>query len=64
MTGKLDLKRIGLFLLIAFGIAWVSGLYIYLNGGLAGSPRVFGNLTVALLILATVYMSAPAVAIS
>ncbi len=62
MESKLDLKRIIIFLVIAFGIAWASGLYIYLNGGLANSPQIRPGVTMAVLILATVYMSAPAVA--
>ncbi|NPV85727.1 MAG: CPBP family intramembrane metalloprotease [Anaerolineae bacterium] len=58
-----DTKRVWVFLGFAFGIAWAGGLVIYLTGGLQnsmtlGSPR----LTVALLILSTVYMGAPALA--
>ncbi|MGB8647593.1 MAG: CPBP family intramembrane glutamic endopeptidase [Anaerolineae bacterium] len=59
---KLDLKRIGIFLLFAFAIAWATGLYIYLHGGLANSPQIGGGFTLAVLLLATAYMWAPALA--
>ena len=55
MTKTLDVKRIAIFLIIAFGVAWLGGLVIYLTGGLAKSPYT-------LLILAVVYMGAPALA--
>lgn len=59
----LDLRRIILYLIFAFGIAWAGGLAIALTGGLANSPPVAGsNLPLAFFILTTVYMDAPAIA--
>ncbi len=62
MKEKLDTKRIALFLFIAFGIAWATGLVIYLTGGLVKSMPLGGGVTLALVLLATTYMGAPAVA--
>ena len=50
-----DWKRVGIFILFAFGIAWLTALVIYLTGGLAGSPY-------ALLLVIVGYMAAPALA--
>lgn len=59
----LDVRRITLYLIFAFGIAWAGGLAIALTGGLANSPPVAGsNLPLAFFILTTVYMGAPAIA--
>lgn len=54
-TNKLDWKRIRIYILFAFGIAWLSGLVIYLTGGLQQSP-------LTLLLLTVGYMGAPALA--
>ncbi len=62
MQNKLDLKRVLIFLAFAFGIAWASGLVIYLTGGLVNSPKLAGNLSLAMLLLATTYMGAPMLA--
>lgn len=62
MTEKLDTKRIAIFLLFAFGIAWATGLVIYLTGGLVKSMPLGGGLTLAVVLLATAYMGAPALA--
>ena len=62
MESKLDTRRLVLFLGFAFGIAWVAGLIIYLTGGLTNSPQIFPGVSLALVLLATVYMGAPAVA--
>ncbi len=60
---SLDIRRISLYLIFAFGIAWAGGLAIALTGGLANSPPVAGsNLPLAFFILTTVYMGAPAIA--
>ncbi len=60
----MDTKRITIFLIFAFGIAWLTGLVIYLTGGLTGSPVLSSQsgLTLALLLMATTYMWAPALA--
>jgi uncharacterized protein len=60
MDTKLDTRRMVIFLGFAFGIAWLTGLVIYLKGGLINSPQIAPGITLALLLMATVYMSAPA----
>jgi uncharacterized protein len=60
VDSKLDTRRIVLFLGFAFGIAWIAGLIIYLNGGLTHSPQLLPGVSLALVLLATVYMGAPA----
>jgi uncharacterized protein len=54
MRNNLELRRIVIFLAIAFGIAWLVGLVIYLSGGLTAP--------IALPLLAVGYMMAPALA--
>src|SRR6185436_9566278 len=58
----LDRRRIALYLTFAYGIAWTCGLIIALTGGLANSPPLIPGtpITLALVLLATVYMWAPA----
>ena len=60
MDKKLDTRRLVIFLGFAFGIAWLTGLVIYLNGGLVNSPQIAPGITLALVLMATVYMWAPA----
>jgi membrane protease YdiL (CAAX protease family) len=64
MPSILDKKRLLIFLAFAFGIAWAGALVIALTGGIAGSrPLVPGsNYTYAVVLMATVYMGAPAIA--
>ena len=62
MQTKVDTRRIVLFLGLAFGIAWLTGLVIYLMGGLANGPRVGPGLPLAGLLLTGPYMFAPALA--
>ena len=64
MENKVDTRRLIIFLLFAFGIAWAVGLIIALTGGLANSPQIIPalRLTRASLLLATGYMWAPALA--
>jgi membrane protease YdiL (CAAX protease family) len=59
-----DTRRIGVFLALAYGIAWAYGLIIYLTGGLANSPQIIPGtpITLALVLLAIGYMWAPALA--
>ena len=59
---KLDTRRIGIFLGLSFGIAWLTALVIFLTGGLANSPRIGGILSFALILMAVPYMWAPAIA--
>src|SRR5262249_3441563 len=64
MDTQLDTRRIGIFLAFAFGIAWATGLVIYLTGGLLGGPMLVPSLglTRAGILVATFYMGAPALA--
>jgi membrane protease YdiL (CAAX protease family) len=60
MEKQIDTRRIILFLGFAFGIAWITGLIIYLTGGLTNSPQIAPGISLALILMATVYMWAPA----
>ncbi len=60
MDNRLDIRRIVIFLGFAFGIAWTAGLIIHLNGGLTNSPQIAPGISLALILMATVYMGAPA----
>ncbi len=62
MDRKVDTRRVVLFLGLAFGIAWLTGLVIYLTGGLANSPQIGPGLSLALVLMAVPYMWAPAIA--
>jgi hypothetical protein len=62
METQVDTRRIVLFLSLAFGIAWLTGLIIYLTGGLTNSPQIGSGISLALILLAVPYMWAPAVA--
>lgn len=64
MTQKLDSRRLLIFLAIAFGIAWATALVIALTGGIAGSPSLVPGspYTLAIVLMATAYMGAPAIA--
>lgn len=58
-------KRIYIFLAFAFGISWAVALVIYLTGGLQNSPTYTfsgGQVTLAIILLASVYMFGPAIA--
>ncbi|MDR3575678.1 MAG: CPBP family intramembrane metalloprotease [Anaerolineaceae bacterium] len=59
---QLQTRRLVIFLAFAFGIAWLTGLIIYLTGGLVDSPVLVQSppITLALVLLATAYMWAPA----
>jgi membrane protease YdiL (CAAX protease family) len=58
----LDRRRIGSFLAIALGIAALVGGVIHATGGLDNSPDIVPGITLAAVLLATVYMFSPAVA--
>jgi len=61
---NLDTRRISIFLLFAFGIAWAFGLWVYLSGGLINSPELIPGtgITLAIALIALGYMWAPALA--
>jgi membrane protease YdiL (CAAX protease family) len=60
-TRKLDTRRIAIFLGLTFGIAWLTGLVIYLIGGL-NSRNVVPGIPLAAVLLLFPYMWAPAIA--
>ena len=65
MLKTTDQKRVWIFLGFAFGISWVTGLVIFLTGGLQNSPMLSiegTSFSLAYLLLATVYMFGPALA--
>ena len=57
---KLTLVAFSYSSAFAFGIAWITGLIIYLTGGLTNSPQIVPGISLALVLLATAYMWAPA----
>lgn len=61
---RVDWRRVLLFVALAYGIAGVFALIVYATGGLEGSPEVIpgSGLTLALVLIATGYMWAPALA--
>jgi uncharacterized protein len=65
MINATDKKRIYIFLTFAFGISWVTGLILYLTGGLENSPVyeiAGGQVSLALILLPTFFMFGPAIA--
>lgn len=63
MNAVIDRKRILIYLGFAFGIAWLVGLMIYLNGGLTASAAADPTrMAVTGALLAVGYMGAPAMA--
>ncbi len=62
LSNRVDWKRLWIYLAFAFGIAWITGLVIYLTGGLVNSRQLAPNFTLATILLATGYMWAPALA--
>lgn len=57
-------KNLISFLLLSFGISWLTGLVIFLTGGLVNSPVLVPGtpVTLAFVLLATLYMWGPALA--
>lgn len=64
MPSTLDRKRIRIFVAFAYGIALATALVIYLTGAMKDSPVLIpgSNVTLAVALTATIYMSAPALA--
>jgi membrane protease YdiL (CAAX protease family) len=62
MKTMTDTRRILIFLAFAYGIAWLTGLYIYLTGGLGSGAQLLPGLPLAVALLAFPYMWAPALA--
>lgn len=58
----LETRRLFLFVVIAFGVAWLTGLGVYLTGGLGDGPAVLPGIPLALVLVAGPYMFAPAIA--
>lgn len=66
MNKSLDARRIVIYLLFAFGIAWATALVIWRTGGLTNSPLLLTApfpLSLATALMATTYMFAPALAV-
>lgn len=63
-ASSVDIRRVGIYLFFAFGIAWAFGLWVYLTGGIFNSPELFPGtgITLAIALIALGYMSAPALA--
>lgn len=66
MNTKIKTRNIWIFILFAFGIAWLTALVIAFTGGIANSPDIMPGLRIRLslatVLIAIVYMSAPALA--
>lgn len=64
MNHTLDQRRIRIFILFAFGIAWLAALVIAATGGIANSQVLLPGLGLKLstVLIASVYMTAPALA--
>ncbi len=62
MSDRVDWKRFWVYIAFAFGIAWITGLVIFLTGGLVNSLVLAPNVTLAAVLLPTTYMWAPALA--
>jgi membrane protease YdiL (CAAX protease family) len=60
---SVDSRRVAVFLLVAYGVAWATAAVIYATGGLRDSPDLLPGLgiTLATVLLPTAYMFAPAV---
>ena len=63
MAKQLELKRITIFIAIAFSIAWLVALVVYFTGGYLHGQLIPGTkIPLAIPLLAIFYMGAPAVA--
>ncbi|MCC6146686.1 MAG: CPBP family intramembrane metalloprotease [Anaerolineaceae bacterium] len=64
MGNKFENHHIWIFILLAYVIAWLTALIITLTGGIANSQIIVSGLrlNLATVLIATVYMSAPALA--
>jgi membrane protease YdiL (CAAX protease family) len=62
MSDSLETRRLGGFLVVAFGLAWATAVVIHLTGGLSSEPLVLPGVPRSLVLVAGPYMFAPAVA--
>jgi membrane protease YdiL (CAAX protease family) len=64
VNNQLERKRIYIFIAIAFGLAWIVGLVVYLTGGIVNSPEIIPGtqITLAYILIAVAYMWAPGLA--
>lgn len=66
MKNNLEPRRIWIYILLASGIAWLTALVIAFTGGIANNPDFMPGLrirlTLAAILIAMVYMFAPALA--
>ena len=57
---KLDIRRVSIYLLIAFGFSWTVGLIIFLTGGIVGSPQIEEGVPITwAFVLLILYMFGP-----
>ncbi|WP_142860992.1 CPBP family intramembrane glutamic endopeptidase [Salinigranum halophilum] len=61
-SASVERRRVLVFSVLAFGIAWAVGGVIALTGGLRDSPPLVAGLSLGTVLLATGYMFAPAAA--
>lgn len=62
-NADVEWRRVGLFVLFAFGISWTVAVAIYMTGGIgAQSPEVFAGVRLWYVLVATAYMFAPMLA--
>ncbi|WP_205250426.1 hypothetical protein [Halococcus salsus] len=62
-NADVEWHRVGLFVLFTFGLSWAVAIVIYATGGIgARSPEVFPGVRLWYVLVATVYMFAPAIA--
>ena len=64
MNNQLERQRIYIFIAIAFGLAWIVGLVVFLTGGIVNSPEIIPGtqITLAYVLIAVAYMWAPGLA--
>ncbi len=61
--GDVEWRRVGLFVLFAFGISWTIGVIVSMTGGIGSeSPMVFAGVRLWLVLVVTGYMFSPAIA--
>ncbi|EJN59967.1 CPBP family intramembrane glutamic endopeptidase [Halogranum rubrum] len=59
---SIETRRVAIFLVVAYGVAWATAAALFLTGGLTDSPELLPGLgiTLATVLLPTAYMFAPA----
>jgi membrane protease YdiL (CAAX protease family) len=60
MNKGLDLKRIVIYIILAFGFSWLVGGLVYLRGGLFDSAEIFPGISEAVILIGALYIFGPA----